>query len=524
MLPLLVLLAQTDDLASDARLRAPLTVAERYLPLPEFARRLQAATKAPVRVSPEMAARKLVLFVDGRPAAETMRMAANALGGRWVRLGLEWRLRVDPRFDRDEESASAAFQAARRSAVLAWADGFAKAPGPSGEIPAVAKASGLIAKIGPAAATDTLLTGRSLLATMSGRDGSVSMPLADAFDVAATDAILGLRLSEDGRFVTIRLTPLGDFVGGGVTTGASVGVPHPPPTDEERHAAAWGIDADPAASATSLATKALDKEPYPSGLSSLSDVLDRLHARSGRPIVAEAFRTPLRLYGEIPGGTVREALSALAKDVSWTRYPFAWRSQDGWILARPARPWSLRPGEIPESALRPLEGRDPTLDQYADLAASLTEPQVAATARDRPLARFSTAPFRDIRTLALFGTLDAAARATARGKGILYADMPPAARARWDRVYGDLVMDFPSKDGTYFDLVAGKRPLDGGLRVTKGKAHYASDPDRPLMAVPPGGRSTYTAYAADTFLYRLDPDTGFSIVVTVPTMPLRIQP
>ena len=517
------LLALLDALGSDARLSAPLTVGERYLPLPEFAERLVKATKAPMRIARVMSERKLTLFVDGKPASETMRMVANALGGEWSFASGTWTLRPDPKIVRDEQVAADSDEAARRTAVLAWAEAFARDSTPYGDNPGIAKAAELVAKIGPQALADTLLSGRALIATSSGRDGSVQVSLADAFDAETTDGVLSLRIPEGGTLVTIRLTPLMERgVGGGIVTGVGVAVPEPKtPTRYARRAEAWGADADPQATGGKLATPPLGKEPYPSGLESLADVLERLHARGGVPVAAESFRAPFRLFGEIPGTTVREALEALAKETGWTRARTYWRSEGGWVLARYARPLSYRPGEIPEARLRPLEGKYPSLDAYADLAAGLTPPQTEATNHYRPLVRFSTVPLRSVRALAFYGSLSATERAAARDKGLPYAQMSPAARNRWDTAYSEMVLDFPSKDGTYFDLLGGKRPADAGLRVKSGTTAYDGDPNRLPEPILPGTSPSYVSYAAHLFLYRLDPDGGFSMVDSIPVIPFK---
>ncbi len=94
--------------------------------------------------------------------------------------------------------------------------------------------------------------------------------------------------------------------------------------------------------------------------------------------------------------------------------------------------------------------------------------------------------------------------------------MSAAARARWDRAYGDIVLEFPSSDGTYLDLLGGKRPEDAGLRITAGFTVSRGTPGRDVDGNPPESR-----YAADQFVWRLDPHSGFSLVTPIPSLPLK---
>ena len=236
MLPLLVLV---DPLEGDARLKAPFTVAERYLPLPDLARRLAEATGERIAVDPPLRPRKLVLFVDGRPVAETMARIADALDARWTPVKGGWSLVPVPESVKAEADARRDREVARRLALLDWT-ARASRPPQSSKDNLKAKVALLLSDIGPDRAADALLAGRMLVGTSDGRAGMRVIDMADAFvnqpfhnidgtirGIATEGMILLKWDGERGRVITT-LRSLGEKQ----TTGARMG--RSAPGDENR--------------------------------------------------------------------------------------------------------------------------------------------------------------------------------------------------------------------------------------------------------------------------------------------------
>ena len=152
------------------------------------------------------------------------------------------------------------------------------------------------------------------------------------------------------------------------------------------------------------------------------------------PVAAESFRAPFGAWGDPAGATVQDALRFTdAARIAGVR-PVVWKGVRGWLLARYVDAWQMREGEIPEGRLLPLERRGvPTLDEYAALAGSLTEPQRAALAEFRPLARFPTLTIRKgYWGLFVFDALPTALRARS-ATALPLAALPPVTQARWRR-------------------------------------------------------------------------------------------
>lgn len=479
VLPLLVFV---DDLASDPRLKATTTFAERYLPLPQFAERLAAATKAPIGVEPSMSGRKLVLFVDDRPAAETMARVADALGSHWIVKANGWSLIRDGTINEAERAAPAARDAARRKALAEWVGQTIEKPGDSRDTLRQAT-SALLRDAGAGTATSTLLAGKALVGTADGRAGSrpLSM-LQDAFSrvqfskpggglyAPPTNAMILLRFDpETGRVITSLRSLGGESRTGTMGWSDPLLEAKPGPDAMDRLDDAWAGDGGAAVGDARLKPGTPEPDPYGAGLASLSDVLAGLHARTGLPLAAESFRAPVTPWGAPKGETVREALRAVLDGpmVKFGGVPrFVWRGSEGWLLVRTPAAWSLRRGEIPESRLVPLEAkRTPSLDDYAALAGSMNEAQRVELERFRPLATFPTVALRvGFWGLDVYDALPAAARKAA-ALGIAFGDLPPLAQERWRRAVVEQV-DRKIPPEAWVDAVLGDRiPPDAAFQA-----------------------------------------------------------
>jgi hypothetical protein len=477
MLSLLVAITQTSDPSSDPRLSHPVTVEERYLPLSDFAARLTKVTKVPIKVSGDMMPRKLTLFVEARTAHETMKMVANALGGRWVRIGEDWNLRADQDLARAEAQAEAARSSWLREESLAWVRAFRASP--KSQAPSIEeRAAALLAKMGESRAADLLVAGRPLVATTGGLYGTTPLSLTGALGEAAAEipkepALFLFRNSVDG---VARL----EFVDLASTTRVQRSVapkerPKPPSDDKvTKLEDDWAVDDDSNVSQTPLKSLPDDPDPYGMSWISLADVLKRIHDRTDLPVAAEAFRACSCSQSGWMMPTVAETMRRVQADLGGKMVgsaPIVWRTEKGWLLARPRSAWELRKGEIPESSLVPLEKKPPTLDGLAALAGSLTDPQAQAIGVRRPLAAFPTiALYTGYRALAIYDALTPELRKRIF-EGVPYAEMPALARQRWDAV--PLRVWISAGGPTIAAILSGRRPALAGLRLEPNEGSYA---------------------------------------------------
>ena len=524
-----MVLPLADPLDADPRLKPALSVAERYLPLPDFARRLADATGERIGVDAPLRTRKLVLFVNGRPVAETMARVADALDARWTPSEGGWTLLPTPESVRVERETRTAEANGRRKAVTEWLTRASAKPKDLRDRMASVR-SALLREIGTERAAATLLAGKPLVATGDGRAGTAMIPFDDAFEglkvrtmsgeiATPTNGMIVLRFDpSSGRLSTnLRTFGLGE---GSVMSSRSDETPVAAGTEPDpfvRHTEAWAKEGDPAVAEVPLKTLAPEGDPYGAGLASYADVLARLHARTGVPVAAESFRAPFGAWGDPAGATVRDALrSTDAARIAGVR-PVVWKGVRGWLLARYVDAWQMREGEIPEGRLLPLERRGvPTLDEYAALAGSLTEPQRAALAEFRPLARFPTLTIRKgYWGLFVFDALPTALRARS-ATALPLAALPPVTQARWRLAVVEQTYEGAPPEG-WIDAVLNDRvPLGAGFLFASGNASVSAYDRTPLAR--DGGRPV--RYRAFFFRFAAE---GQSIDVYAPTVPSASQ-
>ena len=200
MLPL------ADPLDADPRLKPALSVAERYLPLPDFARRLADATGERIGVDAPLRTRKLVLFVNGRPVAETMARVADALDARWTPSEGGWTLLPTPESVRVERETRTAEANGRRKAVTEWLTRASAKPKDLRDRMASVR-SALLREIGTERAAATLLAGKPLVATGDGRAGTAMIPFDDAFEGLKVRTMSGEIATPTNGMIVLRFDP-----------------------------------------------------------------------------------------------------------------------------------------------------------------------------------------------------------------------------------------------------------------------------------------------------------------------------
>lgn len=436
MLPLLIL---DDALEADSLLKMRITIEERYLPVTDFARRLSAKTGQRILVEGRLAPRKLAIFVKDRAVAETMAHAADALEGDWSRTKDGWRLSPAPETARLEAAAPKLRDAVQRQAFAAWLR-EAVQPKPRASSGLEGRTAALLREIGLEKATEALLAGEPLIATGDGRGRTIPIPMEDAFYGANApspmNALLVVRRDPSSGRVTQTFRSLGQ-----VTSNASLSNLDPMaaqkrvPDEIERRDVEWARSSQEEVRDAKLRDLPAEIDPYGSNLASLADLLARLHARSGVPVVAESFRAPTAFWGDPHGATVDEALRSVESGPvlsAGVGARFLWRGSGGWIIARTPEAWRLRMGEIAEGRIRPLEKKGvPSLADYASLAGSLTAVQRSELEIFRPLATFPTVALRQgCGGLLVYDALPPAMRSRV-AVGVPFSELPRLAQERW---------------------------------------------------------------------------------------------
>lgn len=169
------------------------------------------------------------------------------------------------------------------------------------------------------------------------------------------------------------------------------------------------------------------KTSYLGGAMSLSDLLVAWHASSGLPVVADAFRVPIKGKSLPPSGGLAALQSLAAGD------ELALKLADGVARMRHPAYWRLRAQEIPESNWTALErNAKPNLAALSAFAARLTPAQAAAfRSAEPPLSRTDTEAIeRSYPALLLWSALPGAARtALLAGRPVGIAQIPSATNA-----------------------------------------------------------------------------------------------
>ncbi len=147
------------------------------------------------------------------------------------------------------------------------------------------------------------------------------------------------------------------------------------------------------------------------GKLSLADLLVAWHAKSGLPVVADAFRVPVRTTNLPPGGALAVLQAVSAAEGGSLRFA------DGVARMRHPAFWRLRAQEIPESTWRSIEDSKPTLETLSNFATGL-KPAQAATflSLEPPLSKVDTTALREAYpALLLWSALPGGARSSLLG-------------------------------------------------------------------------------------------------------------
>jgi hypothetical protein len=151
---------------------------------------------------------------------------------------------------------------------------------------------------------------------------------------------------------------------------------------------AWKQDLSPGTSAKKIASPSSEQQSnkFCSHMVGRPEYLIDFAARSGIPVVADAYRIAHTPTASLPGSDVGEWLKNYqnACKMPWPingRQDFV-REDGGWMMFRSDHWWRLDDREIPESVLRPLELKSGsehlplTLAEYGELAMKLTPDQL----------------------------------------------------------------------------------------------------------------------------------------------------
>ena len=152
---------------------------------------------------------------------------------------------------------------------------------------------------------------------------------------------------------------------------------------------------------------AFPKSPYLGGALSLSDLLTAWHASSGLPVVADAFRVPMKSKSLLPSGALAVLQTLASNDGLSLKFA------DGVARMRHPAYWRLRAQEIPESTWATLERTaTPNLASLSAFASRLTSAQAASfRSAEPPLSKSDTEAIeRSYPALLLWSALPGAAR------------------------------------------------------------------------------------------------------------------
>lgn len=413
--------AQAVDLRADSRLEVRLTLAEPLIPLRELLIRFRQATGVPLYAAPEIADDKVCVIAWDQPAAETLTRLAETLRYSWARAtdGKGYRL-FQPAVERHRERELARLirqswerhittrlrtliRRARMLNYTQWREREAKnIPELDGNYLEAYWALQVLSLL-PDAAWSQLWQEQSLL--FSTRPSRDAMPLPDALAQQLREALA----SDADRRADFRHS---EFVSVSIyysrrTGDLSVIFRGAERNEYRLRSAHFRLRiSDWDSFAASIEQHPLNREwrewasppsetqipPLQKNEATLT-LMRRALEEPLRPLIAFAWAKQLNLIADtyrlrLADRVISEHRLDAPTSKSFPNYSsimtmpsLLWLRQEGaWLLARHKEYPLLRPSEIPETLLRPLEQalaeRKPfALDDWARLAAALTEPQ-----------------------------------------------------------------------------------------------------------------------------------------------------
>ncbi|MCS7208477.1 MAG: hypothetical protein NZ874_02795 [Fimbriimonadales bacterium] len=196
-----------------------------------------------------------------------------------------------------------------------------------------------------------------------------------------------------------------------------------------------------------------------------ADVLERVAWLTGKPIVADAFRSVSVMVSRNMLSQPMTLLRFLRQHC-WTRF-----DESGYLLTRTQLYWSRQRWELPEAKLRALERKFKAggwldLRDYVDLAAALTPEQVEQfTAPDGvhflPAVEFPIRPLTNARGLRFLASLTRAQYQQAlTGEWIPVSTLSPVQRQRFNEALHD---EFPPVEALFTSVPEG---YTGGYSFT----------------------------------------------------------
>lgn len=525
LLPLASLSSAQHD---DSRLAAAVRFDAKYLPLSDFAAEITKATKVKVEVDRAIADRKVAIFAE-RPLDETMTRLAEALFLEWVPEGDGYRLRLREdvaqeekamraeearvladglrkgvqalaaigrkpletyrreyaaaKAEYDESTQDKSEKGKQRSAQLAyslrqrfpysgqreiWDRGYALSQLTPVQLEGLVRGEPYFASTQPRPGMGRLdakagdLIGEAGASTSRPREGGMLM--AAMFDPGTRTLAFRYRTlgEQTGILGTDRhLNPLEDPAYNQSLAKQPLAL----------RIAEWVKGRDEAVMSAPLSKPAEPPAIPAINAISQSDLLRWIHLKTGVPIVADAFRVAVN-YPDYPqSGTIDAALKALTPQYYAPMMPPVphYRSNKGWLMLRHRRYWRRLDAELPERVLRPLEAKAmPTIDDYANLAASMTPVQLANAKRPEDfLVAFPTYAFKDIDALRLWASLPAGIRTNAQRSGIpLRSFSGPALAALREYLLSRLMTGYPPEEWLTYMLPGGPSfPEDLVLRI-----------------------------------------------------------
>jgi hypothetical protein len=462
--------AQVDaqaDQGADQRLAKPVTAKLPMVPLPRAMKELSKAAGFTLEASPAMSRLKVTVLVKDLPVTQVMTGLASVFHGEWTRDGELYRLSVSSEW-RNQESAFllAEDKAQRKEAEAAIAPLIAATAIPYSQVltelkkpEEPGKPNEKRALYQRVASPEMYLLGSTFRklntagwnAFWEGRPLSVTDMLAPE-EVPATQPPqgqetrgqeLGQRNGRAARRAAIvarmiRATASYDPLNGSLSlngVGGSNGgggklIEHPYPTGElaalpfGKEVLAWQQSGESTPALDKSVSSPVPKSQYYLGRYSMADALVWLHEASGVPIVADAFRTPVTIPGG--GGSVASRLNALRQANS----AFL-RIDHGMVMMRHGGFWRLKAVEAPEETFARIEGsKSVSLDDYADLAARLTDLQYLPFRANAALLKVDPEPIRiGLPALRFYASLGSADRALAKAsKPIPFSKLGGASR------------------------------------------------------------------------------------------------
>lgn len=411
--------ASAQDYHTDARLKNPVSLRLKAVPMSIFVKQFGQAAGVPMAVAPNIADRKITIIFKERPAVEAMQKVAETFFCSWTYDGSSYRLLM-PRENALEESglidaenealkkrfrayvANLTAMAARpQDQVLADqkrirdemqtlrsrkdADAKKRLQQLRAEYEKVANAHqwdlGFALKGAPNAA-DALLSGTTLFAsTKKGEALPLAATATPHFQTRVVipgpdgkptselrtpgGAVMAIRLNQvTGELETMTMaTGLGDSASGGMgahqamlDTGEVEAMLRDNPL--KKRLREWARDENGSVTARKLAKPGEAKPAgYVQKAYTLAEHLEFLADAADISVVADAFRLPVGSEQFFSAPTVGEYVRSL-RDMALppTRSGY-FRTEGGWLMARHPHFWRRLQDEIPESAFVPLESK-----------------------------------------------------------------------------------------------------------------------------------------------------------------------